>query len=52
LVFTDGVSDGKIRSVNIIAKYLRKKYVGVSVCIYQFSGGDHQKVFRGEKMVE
>jgi hypothetical protein len=35
-VFTDGVSNGKIQSVNITAKYKQKKSTGVFVCICQF----------------
>jgi hypothetical protein len=36
LVFTDGVNDGKIQSVNITVKYRQKKFVSVFVSIRQF----------------
>jgi hypothetical protein len=41
-MFTNGVSDGQIRSVKIITKYQQKKYAGVSISIRQFSDSDSQ----------
>jgi hypothetical protein len=41
-LFTNGVSDGKIWSINITAKYRQKKSVSVSICIRQVFGSDAQ----------
>jgi hypothetical protein len=42
-VFTNGVSNGKIQSVNITAKYQQKKSTGVFICICQFFNNEMGK---------